>query len=166
MLALLHKLLKNVPSLGQGVVIPVSVRAKDNMLDKKAKQKIISKFKVHETDTGSSQVQIAILTEEIRQLSNHLKNHKNDHSSRRGLLKKVSERRRLLKYLQKEDSQAFETLAKNLKLKIAKKMIETEGERQRIEAEILAKQELRAEAAEAAEEEKAEEDHKNKEDEE
>ncbi len=136
------------------------------MLDKKAKQKIIGKFKVHETDTGSSQVQIAILTEEIRQLSNHLKNHKNDHSSRRGLLKKVSERRRLLKYLQKEDAKAFDQLTKILKLRIAKKMTEDEDARQKIEDEIIAKQELKAEAAEAAEEKLAEDDHKNKEDEE
>ena len=136
------------------------------MLDRKTKQKIINRFKVHETDTGSSQVQIAILTEEIKQLSNHLKNHKNDHSSRRGLLKKVSERRRLLKYLQKEDGNAFDELAKNLKLKIAKKMIEDEEARQKIEDEIIAKQELKAEQAEAAEEKLAEADHKNKEDEE
>lgn len=136
------------------------------MLDKKAKQKIINKFKLHATDTGSSQVQIAILTEEIKQLTKHLKQHKHDHSSRRGLLKKVSERRRLLKYLQKEDEKAFNKLAKTLKLKIAKKMIEEEEARQKIEDEILAKQELKAEAAEAAEEKLAEENHKNKEDEE
>jgi small subunit ribosomal protein S15 len=137
------------------------------MLDKKAKQKIINKFKIHETDTGSSQVQIAILTEEIKQLTEHLKKHKHDHSSRRGLLKKVSERRRLLKYLQKEDKEAFNELAKALKLRIAKKMIEDEEVRQKIEDEILAKQELKAEQAEEAENERAEaEDHKNKEDEE
>jgi len=133
------------------------------MLDKKAKQRIINKFKVHETDTGSSQVQIAILTEEIKQLSSHLKNHKNDHSSRRGLLKKVSERRRLLKYLQKKDAKGFGELAKDLKLRIAKKMTEDEEARQRLEDEIIAKQELKAEAAE---EENNEADHKNKEDEE
>lgn len=137
------------------------------MLDKKAKQKIINKFKIHETDTGSSQVQIAILSEEIRELAEHLKKHKHDYSSRRGLLKKVSERRRLLKYLQKEDQPAFEELAKALKLKIAKKMIEDEEARQKIEDEILAKQELKAEQAEEAENERAaEDDHKNKEDEE
>ncbi len=137
------------------------------MLDKKTKQKIINKFKIHETDTGSSQVQIAILSEEIKQLTEHLKKHKHDYSSRRGLLKKVSERRRLLKYLQKEDAKAFDELAKILKLKIAKKMIEDEEARQKIEDEILAKQELKAEAAEAAENERAAaEDHKNKEDEE
>ena len=70
------------------------------MLDKKAKTRIINKYKTHDTDTGSTSVQVAILTEEIKQLSDHLKDHKQDHSSRRGLLKKVSERRRLLKYLQ------------------------------------------------------------------
>lgn len=72
------------------------------MLDKKAKEKIIKKFRVHETDTGSSQVQIAILTEEIKELTEHLQKHKHDFSSRRGLLKKVGERRKLLKYLQKK----------------------------------------------------------------
>ncbi|OQA39515.1 MAG: 30S ribosomal protein S15 [Parcubacteria group bacterium ADurb.Bin316] len=106
------------------------------MLDKKNKQKIISKFKVHDNDTGSTQVQIAILTEEIRLLSDHLKQHKHDHSSRRGLLKKVGERRRLLKYLQKENEESFMELAKKLKLKIAKKMIDDEEERIRKEEEL------------------------------
>ncbi|OIP80188.1 MAG: 30S ribosomal protein S15 [Parcubacteria group bacterium CG2_30_45_37] len=131
------------------------------MLDKKTKQKVINKFKIHATDTGSSQVQIAILTEEIKQLTEHLKKHKHDHSSRRGLLKKVSERRRLLKYLQKEDAKVFDELAKILKLKIAKKMIEDEEARQKIEDEILAKQEAKAEAAELAEEKRVEEENKN-----
>lgn len=108
------------------------------MLDKKLKQRIINRFKVHETDTGSSQVQIAILSEEIRQLTDHLKQHKHDHSSRRGLLRKVGERRRLLKYLQKEDEQAFMELAKKLKLKIAKKMIDDEEERRREEEALMA----------------------------
>lgn len=167
MLVLAHKLLKNNRTQSwSGLCHPVSVRAKANMLDKKAKQKIINKFRVHKTDTGSSQVQIAILTEEIKQLTEHLKKHKNDHSSRRGLLKKVSERRRLLKYLQKEDEKAFDELAKDLKLRIAKKMIEDEEVRQKIEDEILAKQELKAEAAEAAEDERQEQDHKNSEDQE
>jgi small subunit ribosomal protein S15 len=115
------------------------------MLDKKLKQRIINKFKVHETDTGSTQVQIAILTEEISQLAEHLKRHKHDHSSRRGLLKKVGERRRLLKYLQKEDEKSFMELAKKLKLKIAKKMIEEEEEKLRLEQEMLARQELKTE---------------------
>jgi small subunit ribosomal protein S15 len=115
------------------------------MLDKKTKQRIINKFKVHETDTGSTQVQIAILTEEIKLLSDHLKQHKHDHSSRRGLLKKVGERRRLLKYLQKEDEKSFTELAGQLKLKIAKKMIEDEQERLRQEQELLAKAELKPE---------------------
>ena len=112
--------------------------AKKSMLDKKAKQRIINKFKVHETDTGSPQVQIAILSEEINQLTDHLKMHKHDYSSRRGLLRKVGERRRLLKYLQREDEKAFMDLAQKLKLKIAKKMIEEEDERKKLEAELLA----------------------------
>ena len=91
---------------------------------------------MHDNDTGSTQVQIAILTEEIRLLSDHLKQHKHDHSSRRRLLKKVGERRRLLKYLQKENEESFMELAKKLKLKIAKKMIDDEEERLRKEAEL------------------------------
>jgi small subunit ribosomal protein S15 len=86
------------------------------MLDKKQKEKIIEKFKAHESDTGSPQVQIAILTAEIKDLSEHLKEHKKDFSSRRGLLRKVSERRRLLKYLEREDAKAYADLAEKLKL--------------------------------------------------
>ena len=123
------------------------------MLDKKNKQRIINKFKTHETDTGSTQVQAAILTEEIKQLTEHLKQHKHDHSSRRGLLKKVGERRRLLKYLQKEDDHAFEDLAKRLKLKIAKRMIEEEQEKLRTEQELLANQEIKIEEEDEAVEE-------------
>jgi small subunit ribosomal protein S15 len=110
------------------------------MLDKKAKQRLINRFKVHETDTGSPQVQIAILSEEITQLTEHLKMHKQDHSSRRGLLRKVGERRRLLRYLQREDEKAFLDIATKLKLRIAKKMIAEEEERKRIEAEIMGDQ--------------------------
>lgn len=87
------------------------------MLDKAKKEKIIEKFKTHKTDTGSPQVQIAILTEEIKDLSNHLSSHKKDFSSRRGLLKKVNERRRLLKYLWREDEKAHKDLVEKLKLK-------------------------------------------------
>lgn len=88
------------------------------MLDKKAKDRIIKKFKTHESDTGSSPVQIAILTEEIKQLTKHLKTHKKDFSSRRGLLRKVSERRKLLTYLQREDEKMFEKIVSDLKLKV------------------------------------------------
>lgn len=98
------------------------------MLDKKIKEKIIKKFRVHDTDTGSTQVQIAILTEEIKELTEHLKQHKHDYSSRRGLLKKVGERRKLLKYLQKENETQFKELAEKLKLKIANKLIAEEEE--------------------------------------
>jgi len=106
------------------------------MLEKKIKEKIIKKFQTHANDTGSSQVQIAILTAEIEELTEHLKKHKHDFSSRRGLLRKVSERRRLLKYLQKEDEQAFIELAKKLKLKIANKMVQDEEERKLKEQEL------------------------------
>ena len=87
------------------------------MLTKKEKDKIIEKYKTHASDTGSSEVQIAILTEEIKQLTKHLQDHKKDFSSRRGLLKKVGLRRRLLKYLEKEDQKSYENLIAKLKLK-------------------------------------------------
>ncbi|MBI4457843.1 30S ribosomal protein S15 [Candidatus Uhrbacteria bacterium] len=86
------------------------------MLDKKQKEKVIEKVKTHDTDTGSPQVQVAILTAEITKLSDHLKEHKKDHSSRKGLLRKVSERRKQLKYLQSENPKEYEELAKKLKL--------------------------------------------------
>lgn len=107
------------------------------MLDKKAKEKIIKKFRVHDTDTGSPQVQIAILTEEIKELTEHLKKHKHDFSSRRGLLKKVGERRKLLKYLQKENLEQFKELAEKLKLKIAQRLQEEEEEDKKKEKKYI-----------------------------
>jgi small subunit ribosomal protein S15 len=88
-----------------------------SMLTAKKKQRIIEKFRTHESDTGSPQVQIAILTAEVIDLTKHLKEHKKDFSSRRGLIKKVSERRRLLKYLEREDEKAYTKLKEALKLK-------------------------------------------------
>ncbi len=114
-----------------------SDKAKEIMLDKKAKEKIIKKFRVHDTDTGSPQVQIAILTEEIKELTEHLKKHKHDFSSRRGLLKKVGERRKLLKYLQKESAEQFRDLAEKLKLKIAQKLREEEEEEKKKEKKYI-----------------------------
>jgi len=91
------------------------------MLDKKKKIKIIEKFKTHKNDTGSPEVQIAILTEEIKELTKHLRENKKDFSSRRGLLAKVSLRHRLLRYLEREDEKRFVKLIKALGLKFAKK---------------------------------------------
>jgi small subunit ribosomal protein S15 len=122
------------------------------MLEKNVKSKIIKKFRVHDGDTGSTQVQIAILTEEIAQLAEHLKIHKHDHSSRRGLLKKVGERRRLLKYLQKEDEVSFKDVAKRLKLKIAKKFIEEEEIKKAEDEALMASDLAKEEAREAKEE--------------
>ncbi len=126
------------------------------MLDKKAKQRIINKYKTHEKDTGSSQVQIAILSEEIKQLTDHLSMHKHDHSSRRGLLRKVNERRKLLKYLQKEDEAGFKDLVVKLKLKIGKKMVAEEEEKQRLEQEELDAIKKAAEEEEELEKQKEE----------
>lgn len=87
------------------------------MLSKKKKDSIIKKYRTHASDTGSPEVQIAVLSEEIKELSEHLKAHTHDFSSRRGLLRKVSLRRRLLRYLMRESDERYEELAKKLKLK-------------------------------------------------
>ena len=87
------------------------------MLDKKRKEQIIKKFQVHNADSGSAEVQIAILTEEIKELTEHLKTHKKDFSSRRGLLRKIGQRRRLLIFLEKDNQTSYENIVKKLKLK-------------------------------------------------
>ncbi len=92
------------------------------MLDTKRKQEIIKQFQKHEKDTGSPSVQIAILTEEIKLLTEHLKKHRHDFSSRRGLLRKVNQRRALLRYLQSEDENEYLKLIKKLNLKELKKV--------------------------------------------
>ncbi len=86
------------------------------MLDPQKKKKIIEKFKTHATDTGSPQVQIAILSEEVKELTDHLKTHKKDFSSRRGLIKKVGERRRLMRYLKRTDAKSYDELMGKLKI--------------------------------------------------
>lgn len=93
------------------------------MLDNKKKQSIIKKFQTHAGDTGSSEVQIAILSAEIDELIGHLKLHPKDHSSRRGLLRKVSSRRSLLRFLKKEDAKSYDSLVKKLKLKAARVLV-------------------------------------------
>ena len=86
--------------------------------DSKLKQDIMKKFRKHENDTGSTQVQIGILTNRIDYLVEHLKAHKKDNHSRRGLLNLVSQRRKLLAYLKKENQEEYLSIAKELKIKI------------------------------------------------
>jgi small subunit ribosomal protein S15 len=74
------------------------------------KQQIISEYRAHETDTGSSEVQIALLSERISHLTEHLKTHKGDHHTRRGLMKLIGQRRRLLDYVQKGNVEQYRTL--------------------------------------------------------
>lgn len=78
------------------------------------KKEIIEQFKVHETDTGSCEVQIALLTNRVKYLTEHFQTHAKDHHSRRGLLKLVGQRRNLLKYLQKKDIAKYRTLIQEL----------------------------------------------------
>jgi small subunit ribosomal protein S15 len=80
------------------------------MLVTEKKQEIIKNFKLHESDTGSPEVQVAILTERINYLTEHFKVHKKDHHSRRGLLKIVGQRRRLLDYLKKKDVERYRAI--------------------------------------------------------
>ena len=88
-----------------------------SMLTKNKKQKIIKDFAVHEKDTGSAEVQIGILTKRIEQLAGHLKKHKKDIHSRRGLLQMVADRQNHLNYLKKRRPRRYNTIAKKLDLK-------------------------------------------------
>jgi len=91
-------------------VIPLATTTED-------KQAIISRFSKHDGDTGSPEVQVALLTRRIDDLTEHLKVHKKDHHSRRGLLKMVGQRRRLLNYLQTKDMERYRSLVKDLDLR-------------------------------------------------
>jgi small subunit ribosomal protein S15 len=86
-------------------------------MNKDLKSEIINKYKLHEKDTGSPEVQIAILTERINHLNEHLKIHKKDHHSRRGLLKMVGQRRGLLNYLEKRDVDRYRAILEKLNLR-------------------------------------------------
>ncbi|HHY90555.1 MAG TPA: 30S ribosomal protein S15 [Clostridiales bacterium] len=86
-------------------------------ITKEEKQAIINEYKIHENDTGSPEVQISILTERINQLNEHLKVHKKDFHSRRGLLKMVGKRRNLLNYLKNKDIERYRNLIQKLGLR-------------------------------------------------
>ena len=83
-------------------------------LNQEKKAELINKYKLHETDTGSPEVQIALLTERINYLTEHLQNHKKDHHSRRGLLKMVGQRRGLLNYLKEKDLNRYRSIIDSL----------------------------------------------------
>lgn len=84
------------------------------MISKEKKQEVIKEYQLEEGDTGSSEVQIALLTARISELTDHLKEHKNDHHSRRGLLKMVGKRRKLLRYLKNNDVLRYRELISKL----------------------------------------------------
>lgn len=86
-------------------------------LTQERKNELINQFKTHESDTGSPEVQIAVLTEQINTLNEHLRTHKKDHHSRRGLLKMVGKRRNLLTYLRNNDVPRYRTLINSLGLR-------------------------------------------------
>lgn len=87
------------------------------VLKAEAKKEIIDQFKLHEKDTGSPEVQVAILSNRINMLTEHFKTHKKDHHSRRGLLKLVGQRRRLLNYLRRTDEKRYSSIIKELGLR-------------------------------------------------
>ena len=87
------------------------------MIRKEVKDQIIQTYRIHETDTGSPEVQIAILTTRINELNEHLKEHKKDNHSRRGLLKMVGQRRNLLNYLSKIDIERYRAIIAKLELR-------------------------------------------------
>ncbi|MDD5696555.1 MAG: 30S ribosomal protein S15 [Candidatus Pacebacteria bacterium] len=87
------------------------------MISTTEKEKIVSKFKLNEKDTGSAEVQVALLSEEIEHLLNHLQKHKKDFHSKKGLLKMVAKRRKLLKYLEKTNEKKYKELIKKIGLK-------------------------------------------------
>lgn len=87
------------------------------VLVKEKKKKVIEDYKTHTQDTGSTEVQIALLTERINNLSGHFKSHNKDHNSRRGLLSMVGKRRRLLNYLKKKDIKKYEAILEKLSLR-------------------------------------------------
>jgi small subunit ribosomal protein S15 len=86
-------------------------------LTKEAKTEVIRKFASHESDTGSPEVQVALLTARINELTDHLRTHKKDHHSRRGLLMLVGQRRRLLNYLNRQDVDRYRSLVQELGLR-------------------------------------------------
>lgn len=90
------------------------------MIKKDKKSKIVKTYGTHKDDTGSSDVQVAILTERIKELTAHLKENPKDNHSRRGLLQMVAKRKKLLKDIQGRDEERYEKIAKSLKLKVAK----------------------------------------------
>ncbi len=87
-------------------------------MKKEAKQSIIETYKTHEGDTGSAEVQIAIMTSRIKELTEHLRIHKHDESTRRGLLRLVGQRRGMLAYLRKKDFARYKALVENLNLRM------------------------------------------------
>ena len=87
------------------------------MLQKEKKTELITQFQTHEGDSGSAEVQIAILTERINQLTSHMRMHKHDYSTQRGLIMLVGQRRRLLRYLSKYNTKSYKSVIKKLKIR-------------------------------------------------
>jgi small subunit ribosomal protein S15 len=105
------------------------------MIKKDKKDKIVKAYGTHKDDTGSSDVQVAILTERIKELTAHLKENPKDNHSRRGLLQMVAKRKKLLKDIQGRDEERYEKIAKSLKLKVNKSIKTKENNQEQEENE-------------------------------
>ena len=103
-------MLTNHPSLSQQ-------ESRNRMITQERKTEVIQQFRRADNDTGSPEVQIALLTERIKYLADHFKSHEKDHHSRRGLLKMVSQRRRLLDYLNRKDTGRYKVIIEKLELR-------------------------------------------------
>lgn len=107
----------NSPTIARELGILSFKEVSQMALSQEEKNQIIAEFKTHDKDTGSAEVQIAILTKQINTLNDHLRTHKKDHHSRRGLLKMVGKRRNLLTYLRNKDVQRYRDLIQKLGLR-------------------------------------------------
>jgi small subunit ribosomal protein S15 len=99
------------------LLLPRRIVLKQMALAREAKEKIVTDFRTHETDTGSPEVQVALLSKRINDLTEHFKTHKKDNHSRRGLLKMVSQRRSMLDYLKRTDIERYHTVVSRLGLR-------------------------------------------------
>jgi small subunit ribosomal protein S15 len=102
---------------GRHLNSPAKLQKRKKQSANMEKAKVIEGVRIHDKDTGSADVQIAILTDRVNQLTEHLQKNKKDHSSRRGLLMMVAQRRRLLDYLHKKDAPRYQAITKKLKLR-------------------------------------------------
>ena len=112
-----EKVMKKEAKKAEAKAVKVAPKADVKRAPRKVKKELIGEFQSHKKDTGSPRVQVALLTERINNLTDHLNGHKKDNHSRRGLLLMVGKRRRLLRYIEAKDKEQYETLIKELNIR-------------------------------------------------